>query len=103
MKKIINDCNLPILGNAIVYQAVIDWIDARAKLAKVPDDVSSTRMLRDCEHFFRSDEFSLFSDLDGNVLLQRMKEGWNDLRHTRLSRCASTFLRSEISSQLRAG
>ena len=42
------------LANAIVEQAVKDYRQARAKLAKDAEDVMALKMRRETERFFRS-------------------------------------------------
>ena len=56
------------LGNAVVLQAVKDWRSARKR--------NDTRTIHECEAFFLSGRFSLFTDLDGEALLQKLsREG----------------------------
>lgn len=56
------------LGNAVVLQAVRDWRAARKH--------HDTRTMHECEEFFLSGRFNLFTGLDGEALLEKLrKEG----------------------------
>lgn len=51
------------LGNAVVKQAVVDYVDSFKHS-------SSIRYRKECEAFFLSQYFNLFTDLDGKGLLE---------------------------------
>ena len=63
------------LINAIVLQAVVDWQHAQKKLKKVPDDPQSKRLIADIESFFLSEWFTFLTGIDGETLLNRLKNG----------------------------
>lgn len=53
------------LGNAVVLQAVKDWRTAMKK--------KDSRTIHECEAFLLSGSFNLFTDLDGEALLQKLR------------------------------
>ena len=62
------------LANAIIIQAVKDYRDAVERLRYTPDDKSAQHDERSIEKFFRSNWFSILSDLNGELLLKKLKE-----------------------------
>ena len=62
------------LANAIIAQAVKDYRDAVERLHYTPDDKSALHDKRSIERFFRSEWFSILSDLNGELLLKKLKE-----------------------------
>lgn len=62
------------LANAIIVQAVKDYRDAAERLRYTPDDKSEQHDKRNIEKFFRSNWFSILSDLNGELLLKKLKE-----------------------------
>ena len=62
------------LANAIIEQAAKDYRAARKKLAKDPHNHNAYRTTRDVETFFLSDWFRVLTALDGEQLLEMLKE-----------------------------
>ena len=62
------------LANAIIVQAAKDYAKALRRLKKFPHDKDTQYVKQDCERFFRSDWFEVLTDLDGEVLIQRMNK-----------------------------
>lgn len=62
------------LANAIILQAVKDYRDALERLRYTLDDKSAKRDQRNIERFFRSEWFSILTDLNGELLLKKLKE-----------------------------
>lgn len=62
------------LANAIIVQAVKDYRDAVERLRYTPNDKSALHDKRSIEKFFRSNWFSILSDLNGELLLKKLKE-----------------------------
>jgi len=62
------------LANATVLQGVRDYRAARKRLNEKPDDREATKRVRECERFFRSGWFSVLTDLDGRLILRKLKE-----------------------------
>ena len=62
------------LGNAVVLQAVKDYRAARKKTKYHPKNKEAKLMIQDCESFFRSDWFSALTSIDGQTLLEKLKE-----------------------------
>lgn len=58
----------------IIVQAVKDYRDAVERLRYTPDDKSAQHDKRSIEKFFRSNWFSILSDLNGELLLKKLKE-----------------------------
>ena len=63
------------LANAIIIQAVQDYRSAQIKLRKEPDNDAAAKTLQEIEAFFQSKWFGLLSELNGEKLLQKLKEG----------------------------
>ena len=62
------------LANGIVLQAVKDYRAAKKKLKKRPKNVEAERMLNDCEKFFLSGWFTALTDVDGQMILDKLRE-----------------------------
>lgn len=65
------------LANAIVLQAVKDWRKAVKTLKKRPRYEAAKQMRDDCERFFRSDWFEELTNVDGSVILRKLKQEEN--------------------------
>ncbi len=61
------------LANAVVLQAVKDWREAVGKLNKGRKNVAAESMRDECERFFKSSYFNTFTELDGEILLSKLK------------------------------
>lgn len=61
------------LGNAVVLQAVKDYRDAVKKLSRGRKNTAAEDTKRECESFFKSSHFNIFTSLDGNVLLYQLE------------------------------
>lgn len=61
------------LGNAVVLMAVKDYRDAVKKLSKGRKNTAAEDMKRECEKFFTSDYFNVFTSLDGKALLSKLE------------------------------
>ena len=62
------------LANAIILQAVKDYREALRLLGMNPNDKSAKRDQRNIERFFRSEWFSILTDLNGELLMKKLKE-----------------------------
>ncbi len=62
------------LANTIIIQAAKDYAKALRRLKKFPHDKESRYIKQDCERFFRSGWFEVLTELNGEVLIQRMNE-----------------------------
>lgn len=62
------------LGNAVVLQAVKDYKDAVKKLSRGKKNSSAEDTKKECERFFRSGHFNIFSSLDGKALLSMLEK-----------------------------
>lgn len=60
------------LANAIILAAVKDWREARRKLKRKPQNKDAQHTLEECERFFRSSWFQALTELDGEVLIQKL-------------------------------
>lgn len=63
------------LTNAVVEQAVLDWRNAVTKI----EDLMRTK--NECEEFFLSDRFTLYSGIDGKIMLADLNK---ESRHERI-------------------
>ena len=62
------------LANAVVLQAAKDYRSALRRLKKRPDDGYSIKMKRECETFFTSQYFDIFTGIDGKGLMEKLRE-----------------------------
>ena len=62
------------LGNAVVLQAVKDYRDAVKKLSRGKKNTSAEDTKAECERFFRSGHFNIFTSLDGVALLSQLEK-----------------------------
>lgn len=62
------------LAKAVVLQAVKDWRDAAKRLKKGKRNIAAQAMKDECERFFQSSYFNTFTELDGNMLLSKLKK-----------------------------
>ena len=62
------------LANAVILQAVRGWRDACRINKSYPENFADERKRKDIERFFRSDWFSVLTNLDGRLLLRKLQE-----------------------------
>lgn len=71
------------LANAIILQAVVDYRHAVRRIKSDPENDLAKDRIRDVEKFFRSWWFAQLTNLDGELLLERLrKESENDKRRS---------------------
>ena len=61
------------LGNAVVLQAVKDYRDAVHKLSRGKKNTIAESTKQECERFFQSPYFNVFTQLDGKALLSQLE------------------------------
>ena len=61
------------LVNAIILQAFKDYRNATRRLRRDPTHPDSHRILHEVETFCHSDWFQMLTDLDGDWILERIK------------------------------
>ena len=61
------------LANEIIVRAVYDYRSARQILARRPSDALAQQMENDCERFFLSQWFRELTDIDGEYLLEKLR------------------------------
>ena len=62
------------LGNAVVLQAAKDYRDACKVLKRNPKNDAALQMKAEVECFMKSSYFSIFTSLDGKMLLSKLEE-----------------------------
>ena len=62
------------LANAIVLQAVKDYRDALKRLKKKPSNHAAMSDAMECERFFRSGWYNALTSVDGEYLIQKLRE-----------------------------
>lgn len=60
------------LANAIIEQAVVDYLDLKRQIYDYPRLVYLKRELKRIKDFFRSDWFSVLSDMDGEAVIEQL-------------------------------
>lgn len=63
-----------LLANAIVLQAARDYRDVLRRWKKNKSDANTNFERKELESFFSSGWFGILSDLDGEVLMQKIQE-----------------------------
>lgn len=61
------------LGNAVVLQAVKDYREAVHKLSRGKKNTNAESTKQECERFFQSPYFNVFTQLDGKALLSQLE------------------------------
>ena len=62
------------LGNAVVLQAVKDYREAVHKLSRGKKNTIAESTKQECERFFHSPYFNVFTQLDGKALLSQLEK-----------------------------
>ena len=62
------------LGNAVVLQAVKDYREAVHKLSRGKKNTNAESTKQECERFFKSPYFNVFTQLDGKALLSQLEK-----------------------------
>jgi hypothetical protein len=62
------------IANAIVLQAVKDYRDALKRLKKKPQNTDAMSDAMECERFFRSAWYQSITSVDGEYLIQKLRE-----------------------------
>ena len=62
------------LGNAVVLQAVKDYRNAVHKLSRGKKNTIAESTKQECERFFKSPYFNVFTQLDGKALLSQLEK-----------------------------
>ena len=61
-----------MLANAIIIQAADDYRVALRRLKLNRMSREYLQMKKDCEHFFQSEWFKVLSNVDGNMIMNRI-------------------------------
>ena len=62
------------LGSAVVLQAVKDYREAVHKLSRGKKNTNAESTKQECERFFQSPYFNVFTQLDGKALLSQLEK-----------------------------
>ena len=62
------------LANAIILQAVKDYRSALRKLKRKPGNALAHAEIDSIERFFRSDWYKCLTEVDGEMLIRKLKE-----------------------------
>ena len=62
------------LANEIILRAVKDYRAARKRVRTRPDQKGAQATIREIERFFRSWWFAQLTDVDGEMLLQKLQK-----------------------------
>ncbi len=62
------------LANAVVLQAVRDYRDAVKKLSRGKKNEAAESTKQECERFFKSQHFNVFTALDGRAILSQLEK-----------------------------
>lgn len=67
------------LANAVIKQTISDYVDARKKLRKHPDNFYAKCVAEDCECFLRSSWASILTNLNIEWLMKNIERQLNDV------------------------
>lgn len=70
----INDEGFSNLANAIILQAVNDYRGALKKIKNYPYSIEANRVKLSIEHFFRSKWYSELTNIDGKMLIKKLRD-----------------------------
>ncbi len=62
-----------MLAAAVVERAVLDYKQALENIRTKYNVLEAQNVIRNLERFFRSEWFSILSDLDGEMLVQQLR------------------------------
>ncbi len=64
------------LADAIILQAVDDWRKAKRdiEIQQGQNRLRANKMIKDCERFFLSSYFNLFTEIDGAYILRALEK-----------------------------
>ncbi len=62
------------LAEAIIMQAVTDYRKARRRVRHFPDQKGAQATIKEVERFFRSWWFAQLTDIDGEMLIRKLRE-----------------------------
>ena len=62
------------LAQAIIMKAVEDYRKARRRVRHFPDQKGAQATIGEVEQFFRSRWFAQLTDIDGEMLIKRLRE-----------------------------
>ena len=62
------------LAEAIIMQAVTDYRKARRRVRHFPDQKGAQATIKEVERFFRSWWFAQLTDIDGEMLIKKLRE-----------------------------
>lgn len=66
--------NYKALATAIIEQACKDYVKALNTYSKNPRNYMALRTINDCERFFRSKEFPIYTNMDGETIIEHLRE-----------------------------
>lgn len=72
------DDNYQDLANAIIILATKDYRRVLKRLMKLPSSDSTKNEIMQLEAFFQSDYFKLLTSLDGEMLIEKLKQEVED-------------------------
>ncbi len=74
------------IKKAIVVRAIKDYRKALLKLKVEPENFNKKRHKAECERFFRSDWIMCLCDVDGELIMAKIKERakWEDFHESRI-------------------
>lgn len=79
------DENYQMLANAIIIQAVDDYRCALRVLRDFPDMSQAVARCKEVEDFFLSDWFSILTEVDGKMLIKRLRKESEDINANKKS------------------
>lgn len=81
------------LANAVIIQAATDYRNAMKDLWLCPRNSKAKYMLEECENFFKSRYFNMYTAISGVWLMSKLKEEFETKTRKELEKCISPIVR----------
>ena len=82
------------LANAVIIQAAKDYRKAMKELWLCPRNAKARYMLEECENFFKSRYFNIYTAINGVWLMNKLKEEFETKTRKELEKCISPIIKN---------
>ena len=82
------------LANAVIIQAAKDYREAMKDLWLCPRNAKAKYMLEECENFFKSRYFNMYTAINGVWLMNKLREEFETKTRKELEKCISPIVRA---------
>ncbi len=82
------------LANAIIIRAAKDYRSAMKELWLCPRNAKARYMLEECENFFKSRYFNMYTAINGVWLMNKLKEEFETKTRKELEKCILPIIKN---------